>query len=151
MKQSIYIVRDRMKQLLREEEKLARALRGTLPPKKLRFSERHYRPSRINWLEFYFEYFMTYHVNNFRISDKLWCDGAIIDSVRKANNKFYLTGELYLLPEGDETPYKYKPIERWDAFPFSGNIELVPHKDKVKFYKIDTSIGDFKVSCLRRI
>ncbi len=148
MKDRLYIVRDRKKRLLGEEKSLAKALRGKLPPKYFRLDERAF-PSKRSALNFYFEYFMTFHINGFKISDKLWCDGAQIEMFSKRKNKYLLGGYLYLIPEAEIIPGRWKFIKRWDKFPFKGFVELHENLDKVKDYKFKIQMESLEYTCKR--
>jgi hypothetical protein len=150
MTERLYIIRNRKKRLLDEEESLAKALRGKLPPKYFRLDERHL-PTKRDWLNFYFEYFMTFHINNFKISDKLWCDGAVIEKLSKRKNKYLFTGYLYLLPEDEVTPSKWKFIKEWSKFPFEGFVDLHETSYEIKDYKFKIQMECLEFTCKRKI
>ena len=100
------INRNRKKRLLQEEKRLAQNLRGVNQYGWRQLDER-------NCLDFDFEYFMTYHVNGMRCTDKMWCDGAIVRKKKKAGpNKYLLEGVLWLMPEDENsTPVAYRSFD----------------------------------------
>ena len=150
MADSVYIVRNRKNRLLQEEENLAKALRGKLPPKYFRLDERRL-PNERAWLNFYFEYFMTFHVNGLKTSNKLWCDGALIEKLSQRNNRYIFSGYLYLLPEGEVTPPKWQFVKNWSTFPFKGFVQLYEGADKIKDYKFKIQIENLEFTCKRKI
>jgi hypothetical protein len=150
MTDRLYIVRNRKKRLLDEEEYLAKALRGKWPPKYFRLDERKF-PNKRAGINFYFEYFMTFHINNFKIRDKLWCDGALIETLSQRKNKYLFGGHLYLLPEDEVTPNKWKFIKTWSKFPFKGFVELHENTDKIKDYKFKIQMESLEFTCKRKI
>ena len=148
MTERFYLTRKRPQWLKHEEVKLAKALREKLPPKYLLIREEYPKPKKRSWLAFYFEYFMTVHVNGYRVNDKLWCDGAKIDKIIRSKNRYYLEGLLYILPEAeerDEIPTKYKAIEKWSGFPFKGYFYLHPDKDLVSYYKFTIQLNEITI------
>jgi len=150
MTERISLNRSRKKWLLEEEQNIAKALRGKLPPKHFRLDERH-MPNKRDWINFYFEYFMTFHVNNFKLTNKLWCDGAEIETLSIRNNRYILSGFLYLLPEGETTPKYWSFIKEWDKFHFSGFIDLASQTDKVIDYKFKIQMDSLLLQCKRKI
>ncbi len=154
MSKNLYLTRKRTKWLRDEEANLAKALRGKLPPKHLLINMEHPKPKKRDWLAFYFEYFMTVHINAFRVNDKLWCDGARIDKVIRSSNRYYMEGLVYILPEAEEQadiPAKYKTIEDWRGFPFKGYFYLHPDKDLVSYYRFTIKLNEITVSRQRKI
>ena len=150
MTERIILNRNRKQLLLHEEENIAKALKGKLPPKYFRLDERHL-PEKRDWINFYFEYFMTYHINNFKLTNKLWCDGAKIENLSIRNNRYLLSGYLYLLPEGETTPRQWEFIKEWGKFPFEGFIVLDSKADKVKDYKFKIQMDSLLFQCKRKI
>ncbi len=150
MTECISLTRNRKNRLLEEEQNIAKALRGKLPPKYFRVDERH-MPGQRNWINFYFEYFMTFHVNNFKLTNKLWCDGAEVETLLTRGNRYVLKGYLYLLPENESTPQYWDFIKKWDKFPFSGYIDLAHQADKVIDYKFKIQMGSLLLQRKRKI
>jgi hypothetical protein len=151
MSERIYIVRNRMQRLLSEEEKLAKALRGELPPKKFVLLERSFRPQKRNWIDFYFEYFMTFHVNSLRTKNKLWCDGAKVEKLRRAKNRYWLKGFLYLLPEDEDAPNAFRYVDySTGPYSFGGYVQLAANKDKVLDYRFRIQLKSIQLSCTRK-
>jgi hypothetical protein len=149
MTERIVLSRDRYERLAEEEVKLAKALRGKLPPDYFKLDERRL-PNQRSWINFYFEYFMTYHINSFKLSNKLWCDGADIITIKRRKNTYILSGYLYLLPEDETGSHLWSFIETWDKFPFTGSIILRQSSDSIKSYNFKIQLDDLAINCRRK-
>lgn len=94
---------------------------------------------------------MTYHINNFKTKNKLWCDGAKIEKVKKTKNKYLLKGALYLLPEDEEAPNVFKNMESSGPYLFEGYVKLAENKDKVLDYRFVIQLIGVQLYCTRKI
>jgi len=144
MTQQFQLERNRRKILLREEVRIAQNLRGKNQYGWRKLDDR-------NTLDFDFEYFMTWHINGMRVHDKMWCDGANVHKLTKVSlNYFKLKGELWLLPEDEDSP-KYSLSESWDNCEFHGYVLLEPKFDGIKNYDFHIYGNNMQIRCRRKI
>lgn len=142
------IDRNRLSRLLAEEKRLAQNLRGVNQFGWRRLDDR-------NTLDFDFEYFMTFHINGMKCTDKMWCDGAQVLKRRKIGlNKYLLEGKLWLMPEDESnTPKAYESFDKtWcSTLDFKGYVLLKSDICEIKDYDFHIAGQGVNVRCRRKI
>ncbi|BFM05032.1 hypothetical protein [Halioxenophilus aromaticivorans] len=142
------IDRNRLSRLLAEEKRLAENLRGINQYGWRLLDDR-------NTLDFDIEYFMTFHINGMKYTDKMWCDGAeVLKRKNVGLNKYLLEGNLWLMPEDESnTPKAYESFDKtWcSTLAFKGYVLLKSGVCEIKYYDFRITGQGVNVRCRRKI